>query len=267
MPRFIITESEKNDIFKLYGLSEQTKKNPCPEGKEEDELVTYEDLKNGQVIKKGYCNSNPNSGIIKIQKKLKDLGYLKWDGLLGYYGGKTAEAISNFYKSQSCSRDVDGSALGKKTISLIEDPDRYNAYYSNEDILAATLWGEARGESNEGMKAVYTILKNRGLRNGDSSLSLKARMAGEALRPKQFSYWNDKGFGSNPRCNQGKLGVKKSELGDFLSIVNNDSTIDISGATHYVNKKRATDDNDWWNNKEKFKLVKTIDNHDFYKEI
>ena len=30
MPRFIITESEKNDIFKLYGLSEQTKKKSLP---------------------------------------------------------------------------------------------------------------------------------------------------------------------------------------------------------------------------------------------
>lgn len=268
MSKLFINESEKKNILKLYNLSEQIKKeSPCPDGKTEDKLITYNELKKGEVIKKGYCNSDPNSGIVKVQQKLKSLGYFKWDGLLGYYGGKTAEAISNFYELQACSRIVDGSALGKKTISLIEDPDRYNAYYSNEDILAATLWGEARGESNEGMKAVYTILKNRGLRNGDSRLSLKARMAGESLRPQQFSYWNDKGFGDNPRCNQGKLGVEKSELSKFLTIVNNDSTIDIGGATHYVNKKDATDDNDWWNNKEKFKLVKTIGNHDFYKEI
>mgnify|MGYP003635998803 CR=1 FL=1 len=268
MPRFIITESEKKDIFNLYGLSEQTEKSPCPSGQGEDDLITYQDLKNGQVINKGYCNSNSNSGIVKIQKKLKSLGYFKWDGLLGYYGDKTAEAISNFYKSQACSRKTDGSALGKKTISLIEDPDRYNAHYSNEDILAATLWGEARGESEEGMKAVYTILKNRGIKNGDSSLSLRARMAGEALRPKQFSYWNDKGFGGNPRCKQGKLGVDVSKLDKFMSIIDNDSTIEIiRGATHYANVADVTDDNDWWNNKTKMKFIVTIGKHNFYKEM
>lgn len=267
MSRIIISENERLNIFKLYSLNEEEVKSPCPKDVEEDELVTYDELKKGKVIKKGYCNSNPKSGIVNVQKLLKRLGYLKWDGLLGYYGDGTAEAISNFYLNQSCSRDVDGSALGKKTIELIEDPNRYNRYHSNENIIAATLWGEARGESEEGMKAIYTILKNRALKNGDSKLTLKAKMAGEALRPKQFSYWNDKGFGGNPRCDNGKLGVEESQLGDYLSIIKNDSTTDIGNATHYVNKKHATDSNKWWENKKKFKLVKTIGHHEFYKEI
>lgn len=267
MSRLIISENEKRNIFKLYSLTEDEKTTPCPEGKVEDDLVTYEDLKNGKVIKKGYCNSNLNSGIVNVQKLLKRLGYFKWNGLLGYYGQKTADALRDFYRDQSCSRDVDGSALGKNTIELLEDPNRYNRYYSNEDIIAATLWGEARGEGTEGQKAIYTILKNRALKKGDSNLSLKARIAGEALRPLQFSYWNNKGFGDNPRCNQGRLGVNSSELGPYLSIVNNDSTINIGGATHYVNKKHATDTHKWWEDKNKFKLVKTIGKHEFYKEI
>lgn len=267
MSRLFINENERKEILKQYLIIEVEVKSPCPEGKEEDDLVTYDDLKSGEVIKKGYCSSNPNSGIVKVQKRLKRLGYLNWDGLLGYYGNKTAEAISNFYKEQSCSRKVDGSALGKNTVELLEDPNRYNRYHSNEDIIAATLWGEARGESVKGQKAIYTILKNRALKNSNSSLSLKAKIAGEALRPLQFSYWNNKGFGDNPRCNNGKLGVDISELRPYLSIINNDSTIDIGGATHYVNKKHATDSNKWWEDKTQFKLVTTIGNHEFYKEL
>ena len=267
MSRLIISENDKRHIFNMYNLNEEAPKGPCPTGKKEDEVVTYEELKGGKVIKKGYCSSNPNSGIIKVQKILKRLGHLKWDGALGYYGDKTAEAISDFYSKQACSRDVDGSALGKNTVELLEDPNRYNRFYSNEDIIAATLWGEARGEGLQGQKAIYTILKNRALKKGDPNLTLKARIAGEALRPLQFSYWNDKGFGDNPRCNQGRLGVSKSELSNYLSIVNNDSTIDIGGATHYVNKKHATDTNKWWEDKTSFKLVKTIGHHEFYKEL
>jgi len=268
MSRLIISEEERKTIFSLYSLLEQKEeKGPCPEGKEEDELVTYEDLKNGKVIKKGYCSSNPNSGIVKVQKILKRLGYLKWNGLLGYYGNKTAEALSDFFKNQSCSRDTDGSALGPQTVTLLEDPNRYNRHYSNEDIIAATLWGEARGEGTEGQKAIYSILKNRAIKKGDPKLSLKARIAGEALRPMQFSYWNDKGFGDNPRCDKGNLGVDSNSLEPYKKIIDSDSTIDIGGATHYVNKKHATDTNKWWENKDKFKLVKTIGNHEFYKEI
>jgi len=268
MSRLIISEEERKNIFSLYNLLEQEEeKGPCPEGKEEDELVTYDEIKNGKVIKKGYCNSNPNSGIIKVQKMLKRLGHLKWDGLLGYYGNKTAEALSDFFKNQACSRDTDGSALGPQTITLLEDPNRYNRYYSNEDIIAATLWGEARGEGIEGQKAVYSILKNRALRNSDSKLTLKAKIAGEALRPQQFSYWNNKGFSSNPRCSNGNLGVDPESLDSYRDIVNNDLTINIGDATHYVNKKHATDSNKWWENEDEFKLVKTIGNHEFYKEV
>ena len=50
--------------------------NPCPEGKKEDELVTLNDLKKGGIIKKGYCNTNSDSAIVKIQKIKKLLKLL-----------------------------------------------------------------------------------------------------------------------------------------------------------------------------------------------
>lgn len=54
---------------------------------------------------------------------------------------------------------------------------------SNHDIIAATIIGEAGGESKEGMIAVKNVLSNRAKSRGSS-------IAGEALRPKQFSMWN-----------------------------------------------------------------------------
>ena len=55
---------------------------------------------------------------------------------------------------------------------------------SDEDLLTACLWAEARGEPEEGQKAVFNVIVNR----------VKKRMAdsirGVILKPKQFS-WTD----------------------------------------------------------------------------
>lgn len=53
-------------------------------------------------------------------------------------------------------------------------------------IAARTLWGEARGESYEGKKAVAHVLLNR-LKAGHGRAST---LAGVCLQPLQFSCWN-----------------------------------------------------------------------------
>lgn len=60
---------------------------------------------------------------------------------------------------------------------------------SLSDILAMTIWGEARGTGTEGMEAVAHVIKNRAEANkpklfGDG-------IKGVMLKPKQFSFWND----------------------------------------------------------------------------
>ena len=58
--------------------------------------------------------------------------------------------------------------------------------FSEEDVhlLAATAWGEARSEGEEGMRAVAHVMVNRvGARFGDDLKSV-------ILAPKQFSAWN-----------------------------------------------------------------------------
>jgi len=58
------------------------------------------------------------------------------------------------------------------------------------DIVAATIIGEAGGEGTDGMKAVKNVLQNRSSKRNSS-------LAGEALRPKQFSMWNKATAGIN----------------------------------------------------------------------
>ena len=61
--KIIINESQLKYIF------EQT--NPCPKGVKESPLYTTKDLEKGQKLSKGYCNSNPNSALVVVQKELQ----------------------------------------------------------------------------------------------------------------------------------------------------------------------------------------------------
>ena len=51
-------------------------------------------------------------------------------------------------------------------------------------IIALTLWGEARGEGEEGMKMVASVIWNRA-ENRDMSLD------DVCMQPRQFSSWNN----------------------------------------------------------------------------
>ena len=70
------------------------------------------------------------------------------------------------------------------------------------DIVAATIIGEAGGESYEGMQAIKNVLQNRANNKGTT-------LAGEALRPKQFSMWNKATAGVNVADDFNKQGRPK----------------------------------------------------------
>lgn len=59
----------------------------------------------------------------------------------------------------------------------------YISSIKDEDVVAATIVGEAGGEEYKGMLAIKNVLDNRAKNKNTSA-------AGEALRPKQFSMWN-----------------------------------------------------------------------------
>ena len=56
---------------------------------------------------------------------------------------------------------------------------------SSDNIIAKTLYAEARSERVEGIVAVATVIHNRA--NGNYQKAIK-----ECLKPKQFSCWNGK---------------------------------------------------------------------------
>ena len=104
----------------------------------------------------------------------------------------------------------------------------------DNEIVAATLVGEAGGEGTKGMEAVYGVLSNRAKNKGTST-------AGESLRPRQFSMWDSvtrnvsskedfnkksilsiiKSYKSHPKWNEA-VTISKSSIKD-----------PTKGATHY----------------------------------
>jgi spore germination cell wall hydrolase CwlJ-like protein len=63
------------------------------------------------------------------------------------------------------------------------------AIEKDRDILARTLWGEARGESLAGQIAVAWTIRNR-VNDGKTKSWWGEGYAGVCLKPYQFSCWN-----------------------------------------------------------------------------
>lgn len=59
-------------------------------------------------------------------------------------------------------------------------------FFSDLEILALTLWGEARGEGTEGMEAVASVIVNRA-KSGIKWWGQNVRQI--CLKPYQFSCW------------------------------------------------------------------------------
>jgi len=197
--KIIITESQ----FDLL-LKETT--SPCPEGKKEDALITLDQLRNGSVIEKGYCNSNTNSAIVKIQTMMQEKGILDTKSYNGYYGDKTQDAVKKLFEPSV----VEGTKIGPKTLEKLEgntttekekteiksdkvsETDAlklFKVLTKDEKIVVCTLIGEAGGETDpaKGMQAVANVLKNRAETNHYNFGSTPSK---QALADYQFSMWN-----------------------------------------------------------------------------
>ena len=187
--KVVITESQ----FKY--LLENT--SPCPEGKKENELITLDQIKDGKIIEKGYCNSSESSAIVKIQKLLQDKKLLDTKSNKGYYGDKTQEAIKKLWEPET----VKGTQIGKKTLEKLEGEKKEEEEPESEETttfsdlseknkkIVCTLIGEAGGESDayKGMQAVANVLKNRA---DNDFMGYGSSVEKQALANKQFSMWN-----------------------------------------------------------------------------
>lgn len=85
-----------------------------------------------------------------------------------------------------------GAGTGYMATQKSEEPKRYEvtAEIANPelDTLAQTIWGEARQEGTKGMIAVGNVIKNRAEAN---KKMFGQGIKGVALKPKQFSCWNE----------------------------------------------------------------------------
>lgn len=102
---------------------------------------------------------------------------------------------------------------------------------SEIDIAARTLWGEARGESYEGKKAVAHVLVNR-WRTKSGQWSRDDTLASACLRHMQFSAWNE-GDVNFPMLYQ--TGLHDPAFRDCLRAVTEalDEPDPTKGALHY----------------------------------
>nr|DAL30971.1 MAG TPA_asm: lytic transglycosylase [Caudoviricetes sp.] len=71
-----------------------------------------------------------------------------------------------------------------------------NHFYDDADVLARTLYGEARGEGLLGIEAVANVILNRVALAKEHLLWWGKTVAEVCLKPLQFSCWNpdDKNF-------------------------------------------------------------------------
>lgn len=102
------------------------------------------------------------------------------------------------------------------------------------DILARTLWGEARGESQAGMEAVAWTIRNR-VDDGKVKSWWGEGYAGVCQKPYQFSCWNANDVNS-PYLRGAKpipAGEYKKALAAATAVVNGTVPDPTRGATHY----------------------------------
>lgn len=127
--------------------------------------------------------------------------------------------------------------------------------FSKLEVIARTLWGEARGEGYVGMQAVANVIGKRE--------QLKWKMASDfkdvCLSPKQFSCWNTE----DPNRNK-LLSVDMSdvEYRTALSIANNLMAGKLPNIVRSADSYEVRGTNAYWS--QGLRPVASVGKHDFY---
>jgi len=129
------------------------------------------------------------------------------------------------------------------------------------DVLARTLWGEARGEGAAGMVAVGWTIRNRAAKPGWWGRDI----VGVCQAPWQFSCWN-KNDPNYPFLS----GAKQIPAGEYLrareaalAVISGSQPDPTSGATHYYATTMAKPPA--W--AAKAKRTATIGHHVFFRDV
>ncbi len=121
-------------------------------------------------------------------------------------------------------------------------------YYSHRDMIAAVLMGEARGEGEEGLRAVAQVVRNRG---GDPLMQVLRRrqfscLNGTTIEKLTYKMKREKGWKLAQRIAE-QLLSNPEQLGD-----------ETKGAKFY----ERTGHRAFWT--ARFRKVATVGNHDFF---
>ncbi|KAL3276042.1 hypothetical protein HHI36_020771 [Cryptolaemus montrouzieri] len=127
----------------------------------------------------------------------------------------------------------------------------------DKEIFAKTVYGEARGEPEEGQIWVAWVIKNRARAN--KSYWGGSKIGDVCRKPLQFSSWNGK---SDIVVNDRRTYEKIKRLTD--SIYDAPASEDPTGSSDHFHSKNMKKYPSWIRNCNE---VKTIGNHIFYKSI
>lgn len=181
--------------------------------------------------------------VRRIQKKLKELGYLS-GSVDGIYGTKTKKAVISFQKN--CGITADG-ICGPTTLlylGLSGSSSSSSGGQSSSDVwlLAKLIAAEARGESYTGQVAVGAVVLNR-----VDHPSFPDSIAGVIYQSGAFSCVNDSNWSVAPNATSQKAARDAINGWD-----------PSGGAIYYYNPRTAT--NQWIRSRP---VITTIGNHVF----
>lgn len=180
--------------------------------------------------------------VRKIQKKLKELGYLS-GSVDGIYGTKTKKAVTAFQKN--CGISADG-ICGPTTLLYLglSSSSAGSGGQSSSDVwlLAKLIAAEARGESYTGQVAVGAVVLNR-----VNHPSFPDSVAGVIYQSGAFSCVNDSNWSVSPNATSQKAARDAINGWD-----------PSGGAIYYYNPKTAT--SKWIRSRP---VITTIGNHVF----
>ena len=127
-----------------------------------------------------------------------------------------------------------------------------------KEILARTIWGEARGEGIPGMVAVANVIRNRREYPGRWGSTWRS----VCLKRWQFSCWNENDP-NRQRLIDGPDGTEMRQARIIADMVMNNLLIDnTAGATHYHTHYVKPN----WMDHPSMKPRGEIGNHIFYRE-
>jgi spore germination cell wall hydrolase CwlJ-like protein len=139
---------------------------------------------------------------------------------------------------------------------------------NDEDTMALTLWGEARGEGLDGMAECGQVIMNRARRQGYTIKTV-------CLQPKQFSCWN-KGDANRAQLDglieaYGTDGAMTSSLKRAQWIAKGLMRGYLGGvfgtrATHY-HSRRMDPYPSWTKDPNKMRKLGLVAGHVFYEEV